>query len=153
MEALLRDVPARGEDLAVKTSTNALTKRYCDLVGLPCETVQRFYGGRRHDLFGIADSIALDGPLAVLIQNCSYGTLKAHRDEISKSPMLEAVLYAGLCFELWEWRRKKLKRGGKNKGREWYLRIQRAHVSGSGLWLEPTDWDGPFDLYATKAKA
>jgi len=130
----------------MKTSTNALTARYCASVGRPCETVQSWRGRQRHDLFGIADSLMLSEGIVLFVQNCSYGTLKSHRDAISVHPMLP-VLTAYGRVELWEWRRMKLKRGGKNKGREWYLRTQGFE---RGAWTEPSAWVGPFDLYPKK---
>jgi hypothetical protein len=133
----------------MKHSTNALTARYCASVGWPVETIQSWRGNKRHDAFGIADSMILCDGFAVLIQNCSYGTLKAHRDAIDAHPNRQAILASDLRLELWEWRRKKLKRGGKNKGREWYLRIQEADADG---WDEVGPWTGPFDLYAKTTK-
>jgi hypothetical protein len=132
----------------VKYSTNALTARYCALHGWPCETIQSWRGRQRHDAFGIADSLILTGTSARLVQNCSYGTLKAHRDAIDQNPLMEAILRSYLILELWEWRRRKLKRGGTNKGREWWLRTQRA--IGPLVWHEPVNWIGPFDLYPKK---
>ena len=126
-----------------KTSTNALTARYCALHGWPCETVQSWRGRVRHDLFGIADSIVLTDDDEVWVQNCSYGTLKAHRDEIDRSPHLWRLDRLCRSLELWEWRRKKVGRRG-----QWFLRIQRRL---RGVWDEPLDWLGPFDLYPRKA--
>ena len=91
----------------MKTSTNALTKRFCALQGWPCETVQSWRGKIRHDLFGIADSIVLIDDKALWVQNCSYGSLKQHRDEIDRSPHLAWVDRSMTWLELWEWRKKK----------------------------------------------
>lgn len=136
----------------MRHSTNALTARYCALIARwPCETVQSWRGRQRHDAFGIGDSLILTGSKAILVQNCSYGTLKAHRDAIDANPLTEAVLRSGLILELWEWRRMKIKRGGSRKGREWWLRTQRACTWDDQLsWQEPVDWIGPFDLYPKK---
>lgn len=134
----------------MKTSTNALTARYCAQQGLPCETVQTTRGPKRHDAFGIADSLVLAGENAVLVQNCSYGTLKSHQDAIDSNPHRKAILAAGLVLECWEWRRKKLKRGGVNKGREWYVRWARAFGKG---WTPVSEWSDPLDLYPKKEKA
>lgn len=124
-------------------STNALTKRYCALRGWPCATVQSFYGGKRHDLFGIADSVILRQLAGELwVQNCSYGTLKAHRDQISLNALLPLVSSA---IELWEWRRKKV---GRKK--LWFLRRQ-AYL-GSSKWGPISDWEGPIDLYFPKKR-
>lgn len=126
----------------MKASTNALTARYCALRGWPCETVQSWRGRVRHDLFGIADSIVLH-PLAQLwVQNCSYGTLKKHRDEIEASPHVAQLASQGLWLELWEWRKKKVGRRGL-----WFLRGQTRSQSG---WGPVSDWEGPLDLYPRK---
>jgi hypothetical protein len=135
----------------VKTSTNALTKRYMEMRGCLCETVQRFYGGRRHDLFGIADSVGVIGAGIVFIQNCSYGSLKAHRDAIDGDGLREAkerLVRAGAMVWLLEWRRKKAKRGGKRVARHWWVRMQSAN--GIDGWNDPTLWEGPLDLYPKK---
>lgn len=131
----------------MKTSTNALTKRSCEMQGFPCATVQAFYGGRRHDLFGIADSLVIQDGVVVFVQNCSYGTLKAHRDEIEANELLPLILHAGVVVQLWEWRRPKLKRGGKNKSRMWQVRKQYRT---SGGWSAVESWSDPVDLYPRK---
>ena len=129
-----------------KHSSNALTKRWAESNGFFCETVERFYGGKRHDLFGFVDSILLFDGAVVFIQNCSYGTLKSHRDAISAHPLFPVVRACGLV-ELWEWRRRKVKRGGKRIARQWWLRRQTSIAGGAG-WAEPGAWIGPLDLYA-----
>ena len=127
------------------TSTNALTARYCASLGWRCETVQRFYGGRRHDLFGIADSVAMNGADLLLLQNCSYGTLKAHRDAITKNDALFALDgIVGVSIGLWEWRKKKAGRRSL-----WFLRTQWREF---GAWQDPGEWTGPFDIYPTKKR-
>jgi hypothetical protein len=121
-----------------KTSTNSLTKRYCASRGWPCQTVQAFYGGTRHDLFGLWDSMVLH-PLGILfVQNCSYGTLKAHRDQMSKNEHLAYFEDQTTIEELWEWRRKKV---GRKK--LWFLRTQPRCA---GRWGEISDWLGPLSL-------
>lgn len=136
----------------MKTSTNALTKRWAESKGWMCETVQRFYGGRRHDLFGIADSVILTGfGRVAFAQNCSYGSLKVHRDEIDRSVALPLILKDGASVVLLEWRRKKAKRGGKRIAREWWVRRQDALEDGT--WSPLGEWEGPLDLYPKKAKA
>ena len=120
------------------SSTNALTKRYCALRGWPHACVQTFYGGRRHDLFGIADSIILRPPRMIWVQNCSYGTLKAHRDAIDASEYRKLLLELRVSVALWEWRRKKV---GRKK--LWFLRIQT--LGGYGTWDEIQDWEGPIE--------
>lgn len=118
-----------------KVSTNALTARYCKSKGWPCATVQTFYGGRRHDLFGIADSIILHPSWETWVQNCSYGSLKAHRDQIDSINVLPLVT---ALVELWEWRRKKV---GRKK--LWFLRRQARTLT---EWGPISKWEGPLDL-------
>lgn len=129
-------------------SSNALTKRYCERLGWLCETVQRFYGGRRHDLFGIADSIVVADGRVFFVQNCSYGSLKAHCDALSAMPAMARLMEAG-TVECWEWRRKKAKRGGKRIARQWHLRRSTATKDG---WTGPEPWSMPLDLYPKKVK-
>lgn len=124
------------------TSTNALTARYCAAKGWPCETVQTWRGTRRHDLFGIADSIALAPGEILFIQNCSYGTLKAHRDAIVANGHRDRFRDPPLALELWEWRKRKVGRRGL-----WFLRKQRYDCH---LWSSVSDWEGPLDLYPKK---
>jgi len=128
----------------LKTSTNALTKRFCALQGWPCETVQSWRGRIRHDLFGIADSIVLIDDKALWVQNCSYGSLKPHRDEIERSPHLAWIDRSGTWLELWEWRKKKVGRKGL-----WFLRGQ---TRAGGAWTKLEEWHGPYDLYPTPKK-
>lgn len=117
------------------TSTNALTARWCKAQGWPCQTVQAFYGGTRHDLFGLWDSLILH-PLGFLfVQNCSYGTLKAHRDQIDKNPHIAYFDLQASQEALWEWRRKKVGRRLR-----WFCRTQSRVY---GAWGEVSPWDGP----------
>lgn len=123
-------------------SSNALTKRWAEEQGWLCSTVQQYYGRRRHDLFGIGDSLIIrsDAAAPILAQNCSYGSLKPHRDLIDQSPLRERLVgHLTLC--LVEWRRRKAKRGGKRMARGWWLRTQTAQPGGQ--WGELTDWIGP----------
>lgn len=122
-----------------RNSTNSLTKRYCAQKGWPCATVQTFYGGKRHDLFGIADSIVLRGIGTTWVQNCSYGTLKAHRDAIDASEHIRTLDSLRVKVALWEWRRKKV---GRKK--LWFLRTQTR--GWYGAWDEVQDWIGPLEL-------
>ena len=133
----------------MRTSTNALTARWCAKHGIPCETVQSWRGRQRHDCFGIADSLLLTSSHAILVQNASYGSLKPHRDAIEAHPNLAPILRAGFLVEIWEWRRPKLKRGGTNKSRLWQLRRQHRNMNG---WGELEEWSEPMDLYPRPAK-
>lgn len=105
-------------------------------MGWPSATVQTFYGGRRHDLFGIADTIILHPSWGeVWAQNCSYGSLKAHRDAISSNVILPLVV---ATIELWEWRKKRV---GRKK--PWFVRRQ---ARGKKAWGPLSEWEGPLEL-------
>ena len=112
--------------------------------GWPCETIQSWRGKVRHDVWGFVDSIALLDGRIFLIQNCSYGTLKAHREAIDKNPIAGKLSFDSATIELWEWRKKKVGRRA-----QWFLRCQtRLQV---GKWSGPEAWRGPYDLYPKKA--
>ena len=134
----------------MKFSSNALTARYATSQGWLCETVQSWRGRQRHDAFGIGDSLILDPALAqaALVQNCSYGTLKQHRQKIDANSARAIILACGIGIWLFEWRRIKEKRGGKRLARGWYLRTQAA-IPG-GRWSPLHSWNGPWDLYPPK---
>lgn len=123
-----------------RNSTNALTKRYCEQKGWTWANTQYFYGGRRHDLFGLADCLILPGDGCLLfVQNCCYGSLKAHRDKADESFELMRLLNkAGAWIELWEWRRKKI-----GRKLQWFLRRQKRPWD---KWMNPSAWEGPLDL-------
>lgn len=128
-----------------KFSTNALTARYCAMRGYPCETVQSWRGNKRHDLFGVADTLALLGHMALLIQNCHEGSIPAHRRKLAEMGDIISKLYScGFHLELWEWKRK------KHNGRyQWFLRAEDYMPEPTGR----APWIGPLDLYPKKAKA
>jgi hypothetical protein len=117
-----------------KTSTNALTKRYCELEGWPHAKTEFFAGGRRHDLFGIADAIIFR-PMERWVQNCSYGTVPEHQRKAKLSnvyPLIEDKL------EFWEWKKKKGVKG----------HFLRRYSFWSGKWnTKPVyGWEGPIDV-------
>jgi hypothetical protein len=113
-------------------------------MGWACETVQSWRGRVRHDLFGIADSLVLLDDKLLWIQNCSYGTLKAHRDTISANPHLAWIDRSATWLELWEWRRKKV-------GRKTHWTV-RAQTRANAAWSQVEPWRLPMDLYPTKKR-
>jgi hypothetical protein len=122
-----------------RRSTNALTLAYCKSQGILAETLQHWKGRVRRDLFEIADTLAIRDERVIFIQNCHYGSLVAHRRKIAEMECLPEILAAGVTIELWEWKRKKAKRGGKRMARHWWLRTES--------WgEEPSEWRGPMDL-------
>lgn len=126
-----------------KFSSNALTYRFCTQKGWPVETVQTWRGTKRHDLFGVADSLVLVGNLAILVQNCHEGSIPAHRRKLDELSGIVTKLYScGFHLELWEWKRK------KHEGRyKWFLRSEDYLPKPNGR----APWQGPFDLYPKKS--
>lgn len=120
-----------------RTSTNALTRRYLTWIGIDCQTVQTFYGGRRHDLLGIADTVALFPMGLTLIQNCSEGSLSSHRKEIDASKHIAwldgQVDRHALHLHLWEWRKRRVGRRAI-----WSRRVQTRREK---AWTTPSAWE------------
>ena len=126
-----------------KFSTNALTARYCAMRGWKADTVQSWRGTQRHDLFFLFDTVALIDGRMVFVQNCSSGTLRAHREKFWQDvSFIRKIQKAGVEVELWEWKRKKT--DGKLG---WFLRTERFGDD------NPGPWEGPFDLYPKKSKS
>jgi len=89
--------------------------------GLKCAIVEKFnqYAGsfgRREDLFGIIDIIALDPQKGIIgIQSCGSDFNK-HKKKILEEKYQETYDWLntpGTSLELWSWRKVKAKRGGK----------------------------------------
>jgi len=89
--------------------------------GLVCAIVEKFnqYAGqfgRREDLFGIIDIIALDPERGVIgIQACG-SDFAGHKRKILEEKYQETSDWLntpGTSLELWSWRKLKVKRGGK----------------------------------------
>lgn len=81
-------------------------------------------GGIRSDLFGIFDLIALGpGRQIVGIQTCKED-FSAHYRKITELNVDNAVdwMICGGKIELWDWRKLKVKRGGK--ATRWYPRVK-----------------------------
>lgn len=125
-----------------KFSTNALTARYCESRGWQADTVQSWRGNQRHDLFHLFDTVAVIDREVYFIQNCSSGTLKAHRDKLWDSfGLIQQLRDAGIVIELWEWKRKKA-----NGRYQWFLRTETFGAD------KPEAWEGPFGLYPKKKR-
>ena len=73
--------------------------------------------GRREDLFGIIDVLALDPDRGVVgIQCCAGSGFAAHRTKILEERHQEThdwLSTPGTALEIWAWRKVKLQRGGK----------------------------------------
>jgi len=101
--------------------------------GLECAIVEKFnqYAGpfgRREDLFGIIDIIAL-GPDGVIgIQACG-SDFAGHKEKILVGKYQETYNWLntpGTSLELWGWRKIKVKRGGK--AMVWKPRVERIEL-------------------------
>ena len=72
---------------------------------------------RRIDLFGWCDLIVLDGDALIGVQSCGMGARAKHLDKYREDQVVLAGLRAwiatGARAELWAWRKRKVKRGGK----------------------------------------
>lgn len=108
----------------VQRTMRALRER-----GTICAVVEKWnpYGGDhgiRQDLFGILDIIALDPVRGVIgIQACSQSSA-SHLRKIKEDKVQETIDWLstpGTKFELYCWRKLKIKRGGKAK--RWYPKI------------------------------
>lgn len=136
------------DDDVTRASTNALTKRYLEWRGVPVETVQRFYGGKRHDLFGIIDTVALFPWGQMWVQNACEGSLSAHRKGIAASRHIGwvdgQIAAKRLVCAVWEWRKRRVGRRAV-----WFLRIQERIPGGwgpVGAWAEALNADmGPLE--------
>lgn len=90
-------------------------------MGRKCGIVERFIAqagpfGKRSDLFGIIDVIALDPERGVVgVQSCGQA-FSAHFKKITEERSDDAIDWLqtpGAVLELWAWRKVKLRRGGK----------------------------------------
>lgn len=130
------------------TKTLAMTMKLMRGAGFEIEKVEQWVpnpkvpgGGRRRDLFGFADAIAIPVRDDVhpslyhitAVQACGSDIL-AHMRKMDKEPMVAKWLPHGGVL-LVAWRRVKLKRGGK--AIRWKPRIFKAYAG----HLNPLDWD------------
>lgn len=86
--------------------------------GWHCEVVERFnpHTKTRHDLFGIADLIAIKpGEKPRLVQTTSGSNAAARVSKITALDLTPHVLASGFAIEVHGWRRLLVKRGGKAK--------------------------------------
>jgi len=67
--------------------------------------------GKRHDLFGFIDIIAIKEGEILGVQSCGSG-FSEHDKKILSEPKAVEWLKAGGKLELWAWRKIKQKRGG-----------------------------------------
>ena len=113
--------------------------------GQVCAIVERFnqYAGpfgRREDLFGIIDVLALDPERGVVGIQCCGSDFKAHKDKIliekaqETHDWLSTKVHCPYCghwssatsLEVWSWRKVKLKRGGK--AMRWKAKVEEIKM-------------------------
>lgn len=94
----------------------------------------------RHDLFGFADIVAITcdlrnapgpppvGPQLVAIQATSGGNVSSRMKKVAARREADAWVAAGGRVEVWGWRSRKVKRGGKAV--RWAVRIMRLVAPG-----------------------
>jgi hypothetical protein len=81
--------------------------------------------GKREDLFGIIDVLALDPVRGVIgVQACAGSGFSAHLKKLTIEKSIETINWLstpGTKLEIWAWRKTKLTRGGK--AMRWSARI------------------------------
>ncbi len=106
--------------------------------GRICGIVERFNSfagqfGKRFDLFGFIDIIALDTAVGIIgVQSCGQ-SFSEHLKKITEEKNDECFewLRCGGKVELWGWRKLKLKRGGK--AMRWKPRIAHIYLEGEEI--------------------
>lgn len=107
--------------------------------GMVCGIVERFNPyvgphGIRQDLFGCIDIIALDPERGVIgVQSCGQD-FAGHRRKMLEERCQEVTDWLatpGTVFEVWGWRKLKLKRGGK--AMRWRPRLARITIEDDEL--------------------
>lgn len=99
--------------------------------GRVCAIVEKFnyYAGpfgRREDLFGIIDILALDPQKGVLGIQSAGQDFSKHLKKLLEDKSSECITWLstpGTGLELWGWRKVKLKKGGKAE--RWMPRIKK----------------------------
>jgi len=110
--------------------------------GQVCAIVERFnqYAGpfgRREDLFGIIDVLALDPERGVVGIQCCGSDFKAHKDKILIEKAQEThdwLSTPGTALEIWGWRLIRLHRGAK--ALRWKPRVANIFLDNEGLNYE-----------------
>lgn len=127
-----------------KLSPTQRTLRALRADGFHCGIVERFIPqagphGKRVDLLGFIDLLALDPARGIIgVQCCAGSGHAAHRTKITEdcNELAREWLRCGGLIELWSWRKVKLKRGGKAE--RWKPRIEEITIE---VVEEPTHAD------------
>lgn len=96
--------------------------------GWRCEIVERWnpHTKTRHDLFGIADLLAIKpGHMPTLVQTTSGSNLSARLKKIAETEGVQDLIASGFRIEIHGWRTFLVKRGGK--ARRW---VPARHIYG-----------------------
>jgi len=105
--------------------------------GLKCAIVEKFnhYAGRfgrREDLFGIIDIIALGTEGVIGVQSCG-ASFSQHYKKMTEEHAQDTIDWLetpGTSLELWAWRRVKLRRG--SKAVRWRPRVAVFYIGEDG---------------------
>ena len=114
-----------------RVTSASRTLKYCRELGWDAGVVERFlmYAGpfgKRKDLFGVIDIIALGEGSIIGIQSCGQA-FSEHDKKILDEPMSKKWLEHGGRLQLIGWRKLKVKRGGKDV--RWTPRIKEYKLS------------------------
>lgn len=94
-------------------------------LGFEADSVERWYGGKHHDLLGCLDIVACREGIGILgIQTTTGSNHAARRKKMLAEPRLRAWFAAGGRAEIWSWS----KRGGRDERKLWQLRREEIKV-------------------------
>jgi hypothetical protein len=117
----------------------------CRKLGWPAAIVEKWIPqtGRRHDMFGLVDVVALNvtARLVLNIQACGLsGDAAAHVRKALASPHLVPLLQCA-AFEIWAWR----KVGARGKRKLWARRTLKFCIDpqGAATFYEVPDGNSP----------
>ena len=110
-------------------SSNQRSMTRCTKLGWPRWKVEVWhaFAHKRQDLFGIIDVLALANDELIGIQSTS-ADVNQHLAKIRESEFTLPWLATGAKLEIWNWRKLKLKRGGKAV--RWKCRVVRVLANG-----------------------
>lgn len=124
------------------TSPTQRTRAYLKARGITNQIVEHWVripnhpaGGKRRDLFGCIDIVALIGQSIVGIQTSSGSNHAARRAKIEATPEMHAWFHSGGGVQIWSWS----KRGATGKRKLWQVRRERWSPDEDGsVWEEVT---------------
>ena len=122
------------------TSPTMRSLAYLRKMGLKPAIVERWLpnpaypgGGKRSDMFGIIDIIAINGPETIGVQSCGQAFSEHHKKLTEEKEQEVRDWLEGGSRQLWliGWRKLLKKRGGKL--RLWRPRIREYHLMGKEI--------------------